>query len=127
MFDGIELPSVPRIFAQHTKAGHAVPPSGIQKSQSPEIDGGEHMWIENGNDNSAPGSFHILSGSHNNGAKTPTGGTATKGRRIAEQNKKSTSIPPSDLRNMSSLSLARREGESSSSRGTYLLAYCTVG
>jgi hypothetical protein len=107
VFDGVELPSIRRISARQTRPGG-------------DEDVDENMEIEIGSNHSATGSFYIPPGSHNNGTKTPAGRNA---RRIAKQRK--AVIPDSDLESLAEQPFAR-EGESSSSRGTSPLPYCTV-
>jgi hypothetical protein len=119
VFDGVELPSVRRISARQTRSG------GDEDGNEAD----ENMEIENGGNNSATWFLYIPSGSHNDGILTAAGSKATRGRRIANQRKGVTgNVPASDrVQTLSEQPFARREGESSLSRGTSPLAYCTVG
>jgi hypothetical protein len=99
VFDGVQLPSVRRIFARQTRSG--ADEGGNEADENTEIE---------------------------NGTKAPARRTATaRRRRITRQRKGVTGIPASDLQTLSEQPFARCEGEHSLSRGTPSLAYCTVG
>ena len=75
VFDGVELPSVCRIFSPKMRSGEGKDAKGAD----------ENMEIENGSNSGATGSFP--SGSHDNVTGTPTERNTTRGRGIAKQRK----------------------------------------
>ena len=99
VFDGVQLPSVRRIFARQRSGADE---GGNEADENTEIE---------------------------NGTKAPARRTATaRRRRITRQRKGVTgNIPASDLQTLSEQPFARCEGEHSLSRGTPSSDYCTVG